>query len=259
MVSIDSAPSVAGSVLARKLAISLPSTIVAIMKSLAAFAWLVAATTLSAEPIIREPGAIYLADFDAPPMRLKVLDPAPAYFDFKGTRYVGTLRFPQTVEVQAVSDQAYRVRGNAQQGQVLGWVGPGYLEEIPEETLTSLHEAEERRISVAALIAANDVAIGMTTDEVTESLGQPQKRSRRTTGDQLFETWEYVEYELIPQRTNVIGPRGVVTVTTTYIKTPIGRLTVTFTGGIVDSLEQSEGTILKGDTTTIIAPPIFVY
>ncbi len=229
------------------------------MKPVVALAWLAAAATLAAEPIIREPDAIYLADFDAPPMRLKVLKPAPAYFDFQGTRYVGTLRFPQTVEIQAVSDQAYRVRGNAQQGQVLGWVAPRYLETIPTETLTALREAEERRISVAALIAANDVAIGMTTDEVAESLGQPQKRSRRTTGDELFETWEYVEYQLIPQRTNVIGPRGVVTISTTYIKTPVGRLTVGFTEGIVDSLDQSEGTILEGNTTTIIAPPIFVY
>ncbi len=229
------------------------------MKPVAALAWMIAFATLHAEPIIREPGAIYLADFDAPPMRLKVLEPAPAYFDFKGSRYVGTLRFPQTVEVQAVSDQAYRVKGNAQQGQVLGWVAPGYLEAIPTETMTALRESEDRRIAVAALIAANDVAIGMTTDEVAESLGQPQKRSRRTTGDELFETWEYVEYELIPQRTNVIGPRGVATFSTTYIKTPIGRLTVGFTEGIVDSLEQSEGTILKGDTTTVIAPPIFIY
>lgn len=213
-----------------------------------------------ASPIIREEGAIYLSDFDTKPMKLKVLKAAPAYFDLSGTRYVGTLRVPQVVEVQAISDRAYRVKGLAQQGQILGWVSLQALEPIPEETIELLKKSEERRVKVAALIANNEVAIGMTTDEVVQSIGKPQKKTSRTAkGEGVRQVWDYVKYASIPQSTNVVGPGGVVTVATTYVKTPIGRLTVTFNDGIVESLDQSEGTILSGNETTIVAPPVSVY
>ena len=223
-------------------------------------AWSSAVAALQTSPIIREPGAIYLSDFATKPMKLKVLAAAPAYFDVTGNRYAGTLRFPQIVEVQAISDKAYRIRGNAQQGQILGWVDPKFLDPIPKETLEALRKSEERRKTVEALIAKNEVALGMTTDEVQLSLGKPQKKTSRASQDKAVEqVWDYVKYDLIPQNTNLIGPNGVVTVTTTYIKTPVGKLTISFKDGLVESLDQSEGTILNGDQTTIVAPPIVVY
>jgi len=193
----------------------------------ACVALLCAAGVAAAGPIIREKGAIYLSDFSAKPMKLKVLEPAPAYFDLSGDRYVGTLRSPQIVELQAISDKAYRVRGNAQQGQILGWVAPSYLQPIPEDVLEALRKSDERRKAVEALIAKNEVAIGMTPGEVELSLGKPQKKSSRASKDKALEqVWNYVKYELVPQTTNVVGPGGIATVATTYIKTPVGRLTV---------------------------------
>ncbi len=214
---------------------------------------------LPAEPITREAGAIYFSDFDAEPLELKVLQPGPAYFDLDGTRYVGTLRVPQTVEVQAISDRAYRIRGNAQQGQILGWIGPGYLEAIPEKTLTALRESDERRKVVAALIAEGEVAIGMTPTEVSLSIGEPEKTTTKTTTDGVEQVWEFVKYASIPQQTNVVGPNGVLNIATTYIQTPVGRLTINFKDNVVESLDQSEGTILTGNQTTVVAPPILVY
>jgi hypothetical protein len=223
-------------------------------------ALLAIAGCLHAEPIVREPGAIYLSDFDARPMRLKLLQPAPAYFDIKGTRYVGTLRFPQLVEVQAISDHAYRVRAKAQQGQVLGWIEPKHLQPIAPEVLAALKKSEERRVAVAALIAKNQIAMGMTPAEVELSIGKPQKKASHATKDQTpEETWDYVKYITIPQNTAVASPGGAYTVVTTYIKKPIGQLTVHFKEGIVESIDQSEGTILTGDETTIVVPPITVY
>ncbi|MGH8046606.1 MAG: hypothetical protein ACREKL_05130 [Chthoniobacterales bacterium] len=210
-------------------------------------------------PIIREAGAIYLSDFATKPMKLKVLEPAPAYFDLTGQRYAGTLKAPQVVEVKAISENAYRVRGNAQQGQILGWVSPKFLQPIPKEVLEALKKSDERRRTVEALIAKNEVAIGMTTDEVQLSLGKPQKKTSRASKDKALEqVYDYVKYELIPQTTNVLGPGGVYSVATTYVKTPIGTLTVTFKDGIVESLDQSEGSLLTGNETTIVAPPILV-
>ncbi len=230
------------------------------MKSLAhVVAFLAAANLFAADPIQREKGVIYLSDFLTEPMRLNVLAPAPAYFSLSGQRYVGTLRVPQAVEVQAISDKAYRIRGRAQQGMILGWVSPSYLEKIPEETLERLRASEERRVEVEALIAEGEVAIGMTVDEVQRSLGKPQKKTTRKSRDEAPEQiWDYVKYKSVPQYTNVVGPNGVVSVATTYVKTPVGKLTVTFRDGIVESIDQSEGTILEGTTTTV-APPITVF
>lgn len=211
-------------------------------------------------PIIREQGAIYLSDFAAKSMKIKVREPAPGYFDLSGNRYVGTLRAPQIVELQAISDTSYRVRGNAQQGQVLAWIDPKFLEPIPPAVIDALKKSEERRQTVKALIAQNEVAIGMTAEEVQLSLGKPQKKTSRASKDKAIEqVWDYVKYQLIPQNTNVIGPGGAVTIATTYVKTPVGKLTITFQDSIVESLDQSEGTLLSGNETTIVAPPIVVY
>ncbi len=226
----------------------------------AALCLLASMASLVAGPIIREGNAIYLSDFETKPMKLKVLQPAPATFDLAGKRYVGTLRAAQLVEVQAITDDAYLVRGLAQQGQVLGWTASQYLQPIPPEILAALKKSEERRRLVEALIVKKQVAIGMTAAEVERSIGKPQKRSQRASKDQTLEQiWDYVKYELVPQTTNVIGPNGVATVATTYLKTPIGRLTITFKGDVVESLDQSEGTIFTGNETTIVTPPVVVY
>ena len=88
------------------------------------------------------------------------------------TRYAGTLRFPQIVQVEAFADYGCRIRGNAQQGGVAAWIPYNEIQPLPEGLLANLKKSEERRKVVDALIARNEVAIGMTIDEVGRSLGQ---------------------------------------------------------------------------------------
>ena len=75
--------------------------------------------------LLREPGAIYLEDFAKHPVKIGVVADAPIFFQPDKVRSLGVLRAGQSVELQAVSDTLYRVRGQAQQGQVAGWVDPG--------------------------------------------------------------------------------------------------------------------------------------
>ena len=96
----------------------------------AVFLFLAAAEETDAGPIVRETGAIYLSDFDQKPLRLKVLRPAPCYFDIGMTRYAGTLRFPQIVQVEAFADYGCRIRGNAQQGGVAAWIPYNEIEPL---------------------------------------------------------------------------------------------------------------------------------
>jgi hypothetical protein len=235
---------------------------------------------LPAAPIIREPGAIYFSDFDMKPLRLRLLSAAPCYFDTSLSRFAGNLRFPQAVQVEGIAqDGLLRIRGNAQQGGVAAWVEQKNLEPLPEGFESNLRKAEKRRLEVEDLIARNEVALGMTPDEVSRSLGRPQKRTQRANKEGTEQVWEYVKYELIPQTTYVpVNNQTVVqfkpgdklpggaliqnspgiAAATIYIKVPVGKLSVAFRDGVVEALDQSEGTTTGGQVSVVI-PPINVY
>jgi len=250
------------------------------MKRFLPAAVLLVAVANAASPIIREPGAIYLSDFGIKPLRLKLLQAAPAYFDTAQTRYAGTLRFPQLIQTEALdANGLLRVRGNAQQGGIVAWVNPKFLEPLPEKFAENLRKSEERRIQVETLISQNEVAIGMTPEEVSRSLGKPQKKTSRADKSGTQQIWEYVKYQLIPQTTYIPGnnqtiityrptpngPGGALiqncpgySASTIYVKVPIGTLTVTFKDNVVEALDQSEGTTTGGQVSVVI-PPLNVY
>ncbi|MEX1117678.1 MAG: hypothetical protein WEB60_02690 [Terrimicrobiaceae bacterium] len=211
-------------------------------------------------------------------MRLKLLRAAPCFFDSGLTRYAGTLRFPQTVRVEAFLENVCRIRGDARQGGVAAWIPYSELEPLPENLLTNLQEAEERRQTVEGLIAQNEVAIGMTEEEVSRSVGKPQKKTKRAEKEFVRQVWEYIRYELVPQTT--VGPsfrQTVVNIPGTtnspgrtiitsgnslassivYVRVPVGKLSITFLDGIVESLDQSEGT-LSGGQVSVVIPPLEV-
>jgi aspartyl-tRNA(Asn)/glutamyl-tRNA(Gln) amidotransferase subunit A len=51
-------------------------------------------------------------------------------------RYAGTLRFPQSVQLDAIGvNGMVRVRGQARQGGVIAWIEPQYVEGLPENYL----------------------------------------------------------------------------------------------------------------------------
>ena len=243
---------------------------------------LLAGSTAWSGPIVREAGAIYLSDFDLEPLKLALREPAPCYFEMSAKRYAGTLRFPQAVKLDAVTPNGMlRVRGNAKQGGVAAWVDPAYLEPLPTDFVANLQRAEERRRQVEELIARNEVAIGMTPDEVARSLGKPQKRSSRTSRDGSSQVFEYIRYKLIPQ--TVYSPAYVESITgvrpdprarletvvvrggygynasTVYVKVPVGTITVSFTEGIVESIEESEGTLVGADASIVVPPVNLVW
>jgi hypothetical protein len=47
--------------------------------------------------------------------------------------------------------------------------------------------------------------------------------------------------------------------TTVYVKVPVGKLKVTFKDGIVDALDQTEGTLVGAGQVSVVTPPINVY
>ncbi len=231
-----------------------------------------------ADPIVRERGAIYLSDFAAPAIELSLKEPAPCYFALQGQRYAGTLRFPQKVKIDAVSQGGMiRVRGQARQGGVVAWIDSAFLPELPSDFVANLQAAEKRKKQVDQLIAGKKVAIGMTPEEVAQSLGEPQKRSRKLERGGSAQTYEYIKYELIPQtvytpayaesvtgvRPNprdklekVVVRRGYgYDASTVYLKVPVGTVSVDFIDGIAETIQESQGTLV-GANASMVVPPI---
>ena len=150
--------------------------------------------------VIRETGGIYLEDLLMKPVRLATISDAPIYYKIDLQRYLGTLKKGQLVELQAISDTAYRVRGIAQQGQVVGWVEAKYLNPLKKEFVENLKKNEARRLAVLALIAKREVAINMTPEEVALALGKPTKTISRLDASGREDVWEYIRYERVPQQ-----------------------------------------------------------
>jgi hypothetical protein len=208
--------------------------------------------------VIREEGAIYLEDLLMKPARLVTVADAPIYYQNDLGRYLGTLKKGQIIELQAVCDWAYRVRGMAQQGQVAGWVDPKYLNALKQDFLENLKKNDARRKEVLALIEKNEVAINMTPEEVQLALGKPSKKSARLDAKGREEVWEFIRYERVPQEVFGRDPSGNLVRTVTYVKVPAGRLAVTFGNNLVTSLEQTEGTFDRDARARIVTAPFVV-
>jgi hypothetical protein len=191
--------------------------------------------------VIREPGAIYLEDFSAHTIRIPVKDDAAIYYKPDLARYLGTLKKGQMVELQAVTDDAYRVRGVAQQGQVVGWVPPAALAPLKKEFLENLKQNAARRAEVDALIAKNEVAVNMTPDEVVASLGKPTRKTSHLDNAGQEEVWDFVKYDRVPQESTGYDRYGRLVSSVVYIKVPSGKLSVSFDNNLVSSIEQTEG------------------
>jgi hypothetical protein len=208
--------------------------------------------------VIREQGAIYLEDLLMKPARLATVGDAPIYYHNDLGRYLGTLKKGQIVELQAVSDAAYRVRGMAQQGQVAGWVDPKYLNPLKKDFLENLKQNAARLEQVKALIARNEVAINMTPEEVQQAVGKPTKKSSRLDAGGREDVWEFIRYERVPQETVGRDFNGNLVSSIIYIKVPAGTLSITFANNLVTRLEQTEGSLEKGAQTKIVPAPFSV-
>jgi hypothetical protein len=208
--------------------------------------------------VIREEGSIYLEDLLMKPARLATIADTPIYYHNDLARYLGTMKKGQIVELQAVTDKAYRVRGMAQQGQVAGWVDPKYLNPLKKDFLDNLKQNAARLEQIKVLIAKNEVAINMTPEEVQQSLGKPTKKTSRVDASGREDIWEFIRYERVPQETVGRDGNGNLISTVTYIKVPAGKLSVTFANNLVSALEQSEGSLEKGAQPKIVTAPFAI-
>ena len=224
-------------------------------------ALLVVSTLVLADGLPREKGAIYLEDFFDRPYRLQVLTDAPIYFNSDQARFLGTLRRGQMVELQAISENqgVLRVRGQAVQGQVVGWVPARYVSPIRQGFVDDLRRSVERRRQVQTLTAGGEIALGMTPQEVVSSIGQPSKRSSHTDIQGVAEAWNYIRYEQVPRQVAGVDAYGRTVINIVYERVPVGHFSVVFSEGLVSAIDQSDRVANVAASPVKIVPPPVVF
>ena len=210
----------------------------------------------------REPGAIYLQDFLTPGQKalLKVVQPAPIYYQMDGKRLLGTLVVGADAEIVAVADHAYKVRTRAAHADVSGWVSPKALQSHNgADFVRVLKELQERQILVDDLIRQKKVALGMTAREVSLALGQPDRVDSAVDGNGRIQVFEYISYKRIPQISTVFDAFGRPYQTTTWIKVETGKTAVELVNNSVTSIQNSEGSPNLSSPVIITPPPILAF
>ncbi len=188
----------------------------------------------------REEGAIYLDDFYGKKVTIRAKPGTDVFYRPDMQRYLGTLRPAQDLVLLAIAEKTFRVLGDAQQGQVSGWIPRAQVADANEELIAKLVEAGQRHRAVQALIADGQVAVGMTKSEVREALGEPDSVASLLDGAGQTEEWTYTTYERRPQRVVNFDPAGFAFTTTVYVRQPVGYFIVSFENQLVARAARTE-------------------
>jgi hypothetical protein len=203
-----------------------------------------------------DPEVVYLDRTLDEPIDLKVIKEAPVFSDKEGNRKLGTLKSGQAVRLEAITAKTYRVRGQGTRGGIAGWVAPWAFSSTDPEFVAHLKQLYERQIQVQALIAAKEVAVGMTLDEVALSRGKATKTSIRKTEKGQTGRWEYIDYKEVKNYITRVNPvtGGVYRQLASVTQEEKSRTSVEFENNIVTAVEESESQ--QGGNVRIIVPPV---
>jgi hypothetical protein len=203
-----------------------------------------------------DPEVVYLEQTLKKPIMLKVIREAPVYSDKDGNHRLGTLKADQMAKLEALSEKSYRVRGKGTRDGISGWVAPWAFSSTDPDFVAHLKLLYERQIQVQELIAAQAVAVGMTLDEVTLSLGKPTKTSVRSTGTTQTGRWEFIVFKDVKHYiTRVDRTTGATFRQFSHItREETGKTAIEFENDLVTAVEQSEDN--QGGNVKIIVPPL---
>lgn len=136
---------------------------------------------------------IYINEHLDRTIHLMVAQPTEVFSTKNGGRKLGTFPVDTKVELLAIGGgNAYRVKGKAKHSVVSGWVSPKLLASKDKDFIANLKQLYDRQMIVKELIATQDVAIGMTLDEVKKSLGEPTTTEVKQTRKGDSGQWDYI-------------------------------------------------------------------
>ena len=207
----------------------------------------------------REPGAIYLEDFSEDKVELLAIKQEPIYVSPQRKKAIGQLRKGKKVTLIAMINKQYLIRGMALHGQVKGWIFPSALQWLNKDFSDKLHALYERKKVVDELIKNKQIALGMNTGEVVESMGKPSRKNSKLDRGGRLDTYEYSTFERVAQYRFRRDSQGNLFRQKYYVKMETGKLSVTFKNDIVESIEETEGNPLGGGDLKIVPIPIELF
>ena len=209
--------------------------------------------------LLAEPGTINLEGIKgASNIRLTVAQDGYIYYHAIMDRVLGTMRAGTPVTLIAMSETAYRVRGRAAHGETAGWMPIAALHSPDPQLAEKLKALYVRQQQITELIANKQVALGMTSEEVQQSLGKPTRKNTRIAILGRDERLEYAIFESVPQVVTGQDQYGRLVQNVIYVKVETGTLTINLKDGIVDTIEETKGTPLGGRGIKIVPAPIFL-
>jgi len=203
-----------------------------------------------------EPGAIPLEDILPKPLHAKVAAESIIYYQSDLQRALGAMAPGTPVQLVAMKDALFRVRGRARHGDVAGWMRAQDLKFSDPTVPEKLKAFAERHKTVEELVQKHQIAIGMTADEVKASLGAPTRKSAKVTAEGREETLEYVVYKDLPQTVTGRDRFGNVVQSVIYVKTEVGRLSVLLKNGATTEIQETQGNPLGGAAAKIVPAPV---
>lgn len=228
--------------------------------ALLACAPLPAVAQLGKSGLSTEPGAIEVERLLPRPVRLTVVAESVIYYQADMQRALGSMAPGTVVQLVALTDSAWKVRGRARHGDVSGWMRIPDLKSPDPKLPEKIKAFVERQRAVNELIQKRQIAIGMTVDEVKASLGQPARKSSRITATGKDETLEYSVYKEVPQTVTGRDQFGNIVQSIVYVKVETGRLTVAFREGAVAEIQETQGNNpLPGGSVKIVPVPVTVF
>jgi len=206
----------------------------------------------------QDPEVVYLDRHFEQAFELRVVKEAPVFSDKGGKHRLGTMRAGQSVKLEAMTDRAYRVRGQGTRDGIAGWVPPWAFEPAwdDDDFVGNLKKLYARQQEVKRLIAAREVAIGMTMDEVAEARGKPTKTTVRRTDKGQSGRWEFIDYDEEKHYVSVPDPlTGVIYRRLSHVtQVEKGKTVVEFEDDVVTAIEESKN---RGrGTVRIVVPPV---
>ena len=203
-----------------------------------------------------DPRVVYLTDMPDKQIELMIIKDAPVFSDVDGKHKLGTIVANQKVKIEAITEKAYKVRGKGVRDGISGWVGPWAFASKDPEFVENLKKFYTRQLEVNKIIAEKQVAMGMTTDEVAQSLGKPTKSSLRQTPEGQSGAWEFIIYDEQRNYNTMRDPvsgnvfRQLVSVTQIEKR----KRVIEFTNGVVSAIEDTENK--RAENVRIVVPPL---
>lgn len=206
-----------------------------------------------------DPSVLYLEEVSDQVQIMMTIADTPIHVSKEGGRRLGTIKTDSKVELLAFTEKAYRIKGEGRNGQLVGWTSPRFLASKDPQFAANLKKLYDRHMAVKELIANNEVAIGMSLDEVVQSVGEPTKKKVRVTATGQSGTYEYITYNEQKHYNYVTNPMtgGVFRQFSHVTQEETSKLVVEFKDDVVAALEKSENN--QGGQVRVVVPPIIMF